>query len=46
MALEMKFGGDPKQLRILGGLGLVLAVILYFNYFSGPDTPERSRSRQ
>lgn len=38
MALEMKFGGDPKQLRILGVLGVVLVVILYFNYFSGPDT--------
>lgn len=38
MALEMKFGGDPKQLRTLGVLGVVLVAILYFNYFSGPDT--------
>ncbi len=39
MALEMKFGGDKKQLRTLGILGLVLVVIIYWNYFSGPDTP-------
>lgn len=45
MALEMKFGGDPKQLRTLGILGAVLAVILYFNYFSGPDTPAPSTKR-
>jgi len=45
MALEMKFGGDPKQLRILGILGVVLVIILYFNYFSGPDVPERSAPR-
>jgi hypothetical protein len=37
MALEMKFGGNPKQLRLLGGLFAVLAVVLYLNYFSGPD---------
>lgn len=42
MALEMKFGGDRKQLTILGGLGAVLLVILYFNYFSGPDYPANS----
>ncbi len=45
MGLEMKFGGDPKQLRTLGILGVVLLVILYFNYFSGPDAPEPSRPR-
>jgi len=45
MALEMKFGGDPKQLRTLSILGVVLAVILYFNYFSGPDTPAPATRR-
>ena len=45
MALEMKFGGDKKQLRTLGILGLVLLVIIYWNYFSGPDTPARPAPR-
>lgn len=45
MALEMKFGADRKQLKILGALGVVLVIILYFNYFSGPDIPERSAPR-
>ena len=45
MALEMKFGGDKKQLRTLGILGLVLLVIIYWNYFSGPDTPARQAPR-
>lgn len=45
MALEMKFGGDKKQLRTLGILGVVLLVILYFNYFSGPDTSTSSPRR-
>ncbi len=45
MALEMKFGGDKKQLRTLGILGLVLLVIIYWNYFSGPDTPTRPTPR-
>jgi len=44
MALKMKFGGDPKQLRTLGILGVVLLVVLYFNYFSGPDTSQPART--
>lgn len=39
MALEMKFGGDRKQFIFLGILGVVLLVVLYINYFSGPDNP-------
>jgi hypothetical protein len=45
MALEMKFGGDPKQMKVLGVLGVVLVVILYFNYFSGPEETPRSPQR-
>ena len=42
----MKFGGDPRQNKALGILFAVLAVVLYFNYFSGPDTaPATTRRR-
>ena len=47
MDIVKKFGGDPKQMKILGGLFTVLAVIVYMNYFSGPDaapTPSTRRS--
>lgn len=37
MALEMKFGGDRKQFITLGILGIVLAGVIYMNYFSGPE---------
>lgn len=37
MALEMKFGGDPKRNAFLGILLLVLAYLLYTNVFSGPS---------
>lgn len=37
MALEMKFGGDQKQLIALGVLGVVLAGVVYTNYFTGPE---------
>lgn len=36
MALEMKFGADQKQLIALGVLGVVLAGVVYTNYFTGP----------
>jgi hypothetical protein len=36
MALEMKFGGDQKQFIILSVLGVVLAGVIYTNYFTGP----------
>ncbi|MBM3758721.1 MAG: hypothetical protein FJW36_00580 [Acidobacteria bacterium] len=45
MALEMKFGGDRKQFMTLGILGVVLLVILYMNYFSGPSYEERPTPR-
>ncbi len=38
MGLEMKFGGDPKQTKIMAGLFVVLAGVIYWNYFTGPDT--------
>jgi hypothetical protein len=37
MALEMKFGGNPRQNALLGVLLLVLAYLLYTNVFSAPD---------
>lgn len=46
MALEMKFGGDPKQTKIMGGLFALLAVVVYFNYFSGPDTSPATTPRR
>ncbi len=36
MALEMKFGNDPKKTALLGVLGVVLAYLLYTNVFSAP----------
>ncbi len=45
MALEMKFGGDRKQLITLSVLGVVLLVVLYMNYFSGPDDSPRATPR-
>jgi hypothetical protein len=42
MALEMRFGGDRKQMITLGVLGVILVVVLYVNYFSGPDEPVRT----
>lgn len=37
MALEMKFGNDPKKTATLGVLVLVLVYLLYTNVFSTPD---------
>jgi len=36
MALEMRFGGDKKQMITLGVLGTVLLGVVYLNYFTGP----------
>ena len=41
----MRFGGDPKQNKTLAILFAVLAVILYLNYFSGPDATPTVRRR-
>jgi hypothetical protein len=37
MALEMKFGNDPKKTATLGVLMVVLVYLLYTNVFSTPD---------
>lgn len=42
----MKFGGDPKQNKTLAILFAVLAVILYLNYFSGPDATPSPTARR
>ncbi|WP_238325791.1 hypothetical protein [Bryobacter aggregatus] len=39
----MKFGGSSKQMKFLGALGVVLAVVLYLNYSGGSDTPAPPR---
>ncbi len=44
MALEMKFGGDPKKNAFLGVLLLVLAYVLYTNVFAAPDYGPAART--
>lgn len=37
MALEMKWDTNPRQLALLGVLGIVLLYVLYDNFFATPD---------
>jgi hypothetical protein len=36
-------GKDKKKLMFLGGLGVLLAIVMYVNLFSGPSTPTPDR---